>query len=74
MDKKLNVLGVYNFLGKSGDLSIAIIRTYISWVLNISGKADKRLILLSDFLGRLTKYLYDDYTMAITGKSSGNGA
>jgi uncharacterized protein YozE (UPF0346 family) len=61
MKKSVDINAVFNFLGKSGDFSVAIMRIYIGWIINITGVKDKRLLVLSDFLGRLAKYLYNDY-------------
>jgi len=61
MMKNININAVYNFLGKSGALSIAIMRFYIGWIIEITKNNDKRLLALSDFLGKLSNYLYNDY-------------
>jgi len=61
MKKNININAVYNFLGKSGDLSITVMRIYIGWIIEIVKTKDKRLLSLSNFLERLAKYLYMDY-------------
>jgi hypothetical protein len=61
MMKYIDINSVYNFLGKSGDFSITVMRIYIGWIIEITKIEDKRLLALSDFLGHLKKYLYDDY-------------
>jgi hypothetical protein len=61
MRKNIDIDQVYNFLGKSGELSIVIMRIYIGWIINITKIQDKRLLALSDLLGRLINNLYNDY-------------
>jgi hypothetical protein len=63
MLKNININAVYNFMGKSGDLSITIMRIYIGWIIEITKIKDKRLLALSDLLGKLKNHLYKDYNV-----------
>jgi hypothetical protein len=64
MLQHINKSELLKILIKSCDLGITIMRIYIGWIIQISEKEDKRLLALSDFLGRLAKSIRTPLTSA----------